>query len=135
MPIQRWDFYMKKSNKDFFNKSKNYLHFPKNIDYLKISNEQFQINNLDTELITNINFSDNWSLDENSKKVLKIENYNGKIKISIKEEMLQIPKEIKLIYFNKLTYYLPYICTFIGLSLFIIILLNLIRLFTKNISN
>ena len=80
MPIQRWDFYMKKSNKDFFNKSKNYLHFPKNIDYLKISNEQFQINNLNTELITNINFSDNWSLDENSKKVLKIENYNGKIK-------------------------------------------------------
>ncbi len=135
MPIQRWDFYIKKSNNDFFNKSKNYLHFPKNIDYLKISNEQFQINNLDTELITNINFSDNWSLDENSKKALKIENYNGKIKISIKEEVLQIPKEIKLIYFNKLTYYLPYICTFIGLSLFIIILLNIIRLFMKNISN
>ncbi len=134
-PLQRWDFYINKDYLKYFNGNNNFLHFPKDINYLKITNEKFEIKNLEYNVNSNINFSNNWSIQSEKNNLIKIENYKGKIRLVLNGEKSKIPKVITLIYKNSLTFYLPYISITIGLILFIIIILNFIRFFSKNVTN
>ena len=76
-PRFRFDFF----TKDFKESNKKYLHFNEKIKYKKISNEKFEIYNTRGDVYTNINYSKGWTARSKTKE-LKIENYNGKIKIN-----------------------------------------------------